>query len=68
VKVWQLTGRLIWHVLRWRGGDDVYLRLHGLSDAAEDEQARENWLLNDMSWTDNLDAYVVLGAEPEVES
>jgi hypothetical protein len=68
VKVWLVAAKLIWHVLHWRGGDTVYLYLHGLSDAAGDEQDRENWLLTDIYWTDNRDAFVVLGAEPEAES
>jgi len=64
VKVWQFAGRLLWHLLRGRGGDDLYPRLDG--EPEEPQQDYKNWTLGDISWTDTADRFVLLVGTPEV--
>jgi len=65
VKVWVLVLKLVWHVLQGRGGDNVYVRLDGLSDAAAYEQDRKNFVLDSFSWSEAQDAFVMLQASVE---
>lgn len=65
MKVWQLAGKLLWHTLRGRGGDEVFL-YHSLSygqlsmpSACEDR----DWPLTAFAWEDDMDRYVVLESE-----
>lgn len=64
MKVWQLAGRLLWHLACGRGGDDIYLRLDG--EPEELQQDYKNWTLGDISWTDDQDRFVLLVGTPEV--
>lgn len=64
MKVWQLAGQLLWHLLHGRGGDDIYLRLDG--DPEELQQDYKNWTLGGIGWTDTDDRFVLLTGTPEV--
>lgn len=59
--VYQLLWQLIKHALHGRGRDEVYL--HITDDPADLEQMRLlSGQLEDLTWTDNRDAFVVLSA------
>jgi hypothetical protein len=60
--VWQLLRAVVVHVLHGRGRDQVYLSL----DTACAHITQHDWLLDDVSWTDGRDRYVVLEGTPEV--
>lgn len=70
MKVWRLAGKLAWHVLRGRGGDEVYLH-HAESFglfAIRLPCHGKTWALADMSWTDDDEHFVVLEGHPATES
>ncbi|HTI26223.1 MAG TPA: hypothetical protein VL652_34860 [Kutzneria sp.] len=66
MSVWRLLLLLARHTACGRGRDEIYLVVHALPAPLANLADRANWRLEDLTFTDDRDRFVLLHAEHEM--